>query len=178
MPSHPSSRFVPSGSGHSRIPREDRVKQPLMVPAQPGALGTGLSLPELPKPWFGTSTRNDPGQGVPILPLILIMLLGCPVAIARATVTGHSLPGVRHLRDGPVPSAGDGAQVGDLDPPLCSAAGFGHQDAQNSPKRGEKYSVESIGVVSGAFLPIGSASPVSAVCGVAFPCPLVSVKHR
>lgn len=77
-----------------------------------------------------------------------------------------------------MPSAGDGAQVGALDPPLCSPVGSGHHGIQNPPKRGDKYPVESIGPVSGAFLPIGSALLVSALHGVAFPCLRVLMKHR
>ncbi|XP_030317921.1 uncharacterized protein LOC115599324 isoform X1 [Calypte anna] len=98
------------------------------------------------------------------------MFLGCPVVIVRATVTGHSLPGVHHLRDGPMPSTGDGAQVGALDPPLCSPMVSGDRGSQTSPKRGEKYPAESTGAISIAFLPIGSGLLGSAVHGVAFPC--------
>lgn len=134
----------------------------------------------LPKPWFGVRARNDPGQGVLILPVVLVTLLGCPVAIARATVTGHSLPGVHHLRDGPMPSPGDGAQVGALDPPSPFSGGIWPPRHSQVPPQRRHYPAEGIGALLGALLPISSASPrgPSAVHGVAFPCLRVSMRRR
>lgn len=120
------------------------------------ARGTGVQpLPGLPKSWFGVRARNDPGQGVLILPLVPVTLLGCPVAIARATVTGHSLPGVRHLRDGPMPSTGDGAQVGAL--LLLSPVASGHHGTQKSPKSGDITQLRASGLSWVLFYP--SAQP-------------------
>lgn len=59
-------------------------------------------------------------------------LLGCPGAV----VTSCSLAGVHHLRDGAVPNAGDGDQVGDLSPP--PPAGSGGPGSQTALKRGDK----------------------------------------
>lgn len=88
------------------------------------------------------------------------------MAIARATVTFHSLSGVQYLRDSPVPSTGDGAQVGTLNH-LHSLEGSGHHSA---PKKKINILLRALGAALGAFLLISSDLRVSAVHGVAFPC--------
>lgn len=95
-----------------------------MVLVQPGAPGTGLSL-------------GSQSPGLASVPEIIQGMgsLGCPTATGKATVASHSLSGVLYLRDSPVPSTGDGAQVGTLDPPLHSPEGSGHHSTENAPKR-------------------------------------------
>lgn len=107
-----------------------------MVPAQPGVLG-------LASPWAPKALRWHQCQ----------KSLGCPMAIAKATVTIHSLSGVQYLRDSPVPSTGDGGQVGTLDPPLHSPEGSGHHSMENAPKREVNILLRALGLSRVLFSP-------------------------
>lgn len=68
------------------------------------------------------------------------------MAIAKATVTIHSLSGVQYLRDSSMSSTGDGGQVGTLDPPLHSPEGSGHHRMENAPKGGINILLRALGL--------------------------------
>lgn len=117
-----------------------------MVPAQPEAPGTDLSLGSQ-SPGLASVPEMILGRG----------FLGCPTATGKATVTSHSLSGVQYLRDSPVPSTGDGAQVGTLDPLLHSPEGSGHHSTENAPKREINTLLRALGLSQVLFSP--SAQP-------------------
>lgn len=91
-PIHPAGL---SCQGRGTAESQERTGQAVTDLVPNGALDTTAS-PWLPNSWFGISARNDPEQGIAMLPLTLVMLLGCPEDIVKATVTGHCLPNVHH----------------------------------------------------------------------------------